>query len=101
MSRRGIAGSQEPSRLYSNVNSQQQCSVLHILSDAYYLPSFFFIIIFIRIYSLYRVGFTVTILIRLIVYIIYIAPIVSPSHPLPTPLKAIARGFLVLFHIGI
>jgi hypothetical protein len=32
-------------------------------------------------------------------YIIYIAPIVSPSHPLPTTLKAIARGFFVLFHM--
>jgi hypothetical protein len=46
-------------------------------------------------------GFIVTIPIRLILYIIYIAPIDSPPHPLFTPLKAIARGFLVLFHIGI
>jgi hypothetical protein len=46
-------------------------------------------------------GFIVTIPIRLILYIIYMAPIVSPPLPFPTPLKAIARGFLVLFHIGI
>jgi hypothetical protein len=45
--------------------------------------------------------FRVTILIRLKLYTIYIAPIVSPSQPHPNPLKAIARGFLVLFHIGI
>jgi hypothetical protein len=32
-----------------------------------------------------------TIPIRLILYIIYIAPIVSPPQPLPTPLKAIVR----------
>jgi hypothetical protein len=44
----------------------------------------------------------VTILIRLILYISYIAPPSSlPFGSLPTPLKAIARGFLVLFHIGI
>jgi hypothetical protein len=43
----------------------------------------------------------VIVLIRLILYIIYIAPIATPPNPLPTPLKAIARGFLVLFHIGI
>jgi hypothetical protein len=46
-------------------------------------------------------GFAVTILIRLILHIIYISPIFSPSQPLPTILKAIARGFLVLFHTGI
>jgi hypothetical protein len=43
----------------------------------------------------------VTILIRLILYISYIAPIVSPHSTFPTPLKVFARGFFVLFHIGI
>jgi hypothetical protein len=43
-------------------------------------------------------GFVVTIPISLILYIIYIAPILSPAQPLPTPLKAIARGFLVLLN---
>jgi hypothetical protein len=38
-------------------------------------------------------GVMVTILIRLILHINYIVLI-----PLPAPLKAIARGFLVLFH---
>jgi hypothetical protein len=38
-------------------------------------------------------GFIMTIPISLILYIIYIAPIVSPPHPLPNPLKAIASGF--------
>jgi hypothetical protein len=42
----------------------------------------------------------VTILISHILYIIYIAPIISPSNP-TLPIEAIARGFLVLFHIGI
>jgi hypothetical protein len=42
-----------------------------------------------------------TVLIRLILHIIYIVPIVFPLGPLPTPPKVIARGFLVLFHIGI
>jgi hypothetical protein len=46
-------------------------------------------------------GFIVKILIRLILYIVYIAPIISPLNPLSAPLKAIARGFLVLFHVGI
>jgi ABC-type iron transport system FetAB permease component len=41
-------------------------------------------------------GFVVVIL-----YIIYIAPWSHPLSPLPTPLQAIARGFLLLFHIGI
>jgi hypothetical protein len=43
----------------------------------------------------------VTILIRLTLYIIYTPPLSLPLNPLPTPLKAIARGFLVLFHIAI
>jgi hypothetical protein len=43
----------------------------------------------------------VTILISVILYIICIVPVVSFLSPLPTPLKAIAKGFLVLFHIGI
>jgi hypothetical protein len=43
----------------------------------------------------------VTIAIRLILYIGYIAPIVSPPLPPPQPLKAIARGFLVPLHRGI
>jgi hypothetical protein len=42
-------------------------------------------------------GFIVTILIRLILYISYIAPIVSPPQPPPLQLKAIARDFLVCF----
>jgi hypothetical protein len=45
--------------------------------------------------------FVVTIPIRLKLYIGYIAPIVSLPSPLATPLKAIPRGCLVLFHIGI
>jgi hypothetical protein len=43
----------------------------------------------------------VTTPIRPILYVGYVAPIISPSQPLPNPLKAIGRGFLVLFHIGI
>jgi hypothetical protein len=43
----------------------------------------------------------VTIPIRLILYIIYIALSSLRLNPLPKPLKAVARGFLVLFHIGI
>jgi hypothetical protein len=43
----------------------------------------------------------VTIPIKAILYINYIAPIVSSSQPLPTLLKAIARDFFVLFHVGI
>jgi hypothetical protein len=39
--------------------------------------------------------------ITLILYISYIAPIVSPTNLLPDPLKAIARDFFVLFHIGV
>jgi hypothetical protein len=35
--------------------------------------------------------------IRLMLYTIYIAPIVAPPQPLPTALKAIARGFLVVW----
>jgi hypothetical protein len=46
-------------------------------------------------------GFIVTIPIRLILYISTLPPIISPPQPLPAPLKAIARDFLVLFHIGI
>jgi hypothetical protein len=49
----------------------------------------------------YTGGFIVTFLIRLILYISYIAPIISPPQPLLALLKAIARGFLVLFCIGI
>jgi hypothetical protein len=48
---------------------------------------------------LYRGRFIVTIPIRLILYISYITPI--SSNPSAAPLKAIARGFFVLFHIGI
>jgi hypothetical protein len=43
----------------------------------------------------------VTIPIKLILYIIYISPWSLPISPLPTLLKAIARGILVLFHLGI
>jgi hypothetical protein len=43
----------------------------------------------------------VTIPIRLILYIIYITSIVSPPQPPHIPLQAIARDFLVLFHIGV
>jgi hypothetical protein len=45
-------------------------------------------------------GFVVTILINLTLYIIHIAPVIFP-HQLPHPLKTMARGFLVLFHIGV
>jgi hypothetical protein len=41
-------------------------------------------------------GFTVTILIRLILNISYVAPLSLPVNPLPATLKEIARGFLVL-----
>jgi hypothetical protein len=51
-------------------------------------------------YIHYMGGLVVTIPIRLILYISYIARCISPQ-PLPTPPKAIATGFLVLFHIGI
>jgi hypothetical protein len=47
---------------------------------------FSFYEIFIRIYSLCREGFIVTILIRLILYISYITPIVSPPQPPPCPM---------------
>jgi hypothetical protein len=63
----------------------------------YYFP------FFIMIYSLYRRGFIVTIPIKLILYISYSASTISlsiPSSP-PTTFKEIARGFFVLFHIGI
>jgi hypothetical protein len=53
------------------------------------------------IYSLYRRGFIMTIFIRLILYISYIAPIICNLNSLPSPLKTTARGFFVLFHIGI
>jgi hypothetical protein len=62
---------------------------------------FFIYKIFIRIYSLYGGGFIVTILIRLILYITYIAPLSVPLNPVPTPLKAIIGDFLFVFHIGI
>jgi hypothetical protein len=65
------------------------------------LGRLFYYKFFIRIYSLHRGGFLGAILIRLILYIIYIVPIVLPLSLLPTSLKAIARGFRVLFHIGI
>jgi hypothetical protein len=43
----------------------------------------------------------VTIPIRLILCVIYTAPLTLPLSSLPAPLKAIARGFLVLFHVGL
>jgi hypothetical protein len=47
-------------------------------------------------------GFEVTILIRLTLYIfIYISPVISPPQPPSNSTQGIARGFLVLFHIGI
>jgi hypothetical protein len=47
-------------------------------------------------------GFIVTIPIRHRLYISYIVPIVSPPQHFPCPpFKAIARGFLDLFHIGV
>jgi hypothetical protein len=52
-------------------------------------------------YIHYVGGFKMTILIRFILYIIYICPIFLPLSPLPTLPKAIARGFVLLFHIGI
>jgi hypothetical protein len=42
-----------------------------------------------------------TILIKLILYISYIALIVFPLNSLPTLLKMIARGFFVVFYIHI
>jgi hypothetical protein len=46
-------------------------------------------------------GFIVTIPIRLILYISYITPIISPPQHPPCPIKAIVRGFFGLFHIAI
>jgi hypothetical protein len=46
-------------------------------------------------------GVIVTIPIRLILYSSYTAPSSLPLNPLPIPLQAIAKGFFVLFHIGI
>jgi hypothetical protein len=90
------------SRIYCH---QQQCwrpkqskSPLAYLAAQY----FFFIINFLLGYIHYMGGFTVTILIRLILYIIYIASIVSTPQPLRHPTcKASAGGFSVLFHIGL
>jgi hypothetical protein len=62
---------------------------------------FLFFISFLLGYIHYREGFIVTILIRFILYIIYIAPILSPPQLPPAPHKAIARSFLVLFHTDI
>jgi hypothetical protein len=42
-----------------------------------------------------------TILNKAYIVISYIVPIICPLHPLPAPLKAITRGFFVLFHVGI
>jgi hypothetical protein len=61
------------------------------------LFSLHFYCIFIRIYSLYREGFVVTILIRLILHIIYIASIISRPQLPPHP----ARVFFSQFHIDI
>jgi hypothetical protein len=38
---------------------------------------------------------------RLILYIATSPPLSLPLNPFPTPLKAVARGFFVLFHVGI
>jgi hypothetical protein len=46
-------------------------------------PRFFVCLFFIRIYSLYGGRFIVTIPIRLILYISYIAPLSLPLKPLP------------------
>jgi hypothetical protein len=56
---------------------------------------------FIRIYSLYRREFIVTFPIRLILYISYIVPIISPLNSLPASVKEIERGFFVQLHISI
>jgi hypothetical protein len=64
------------------------------------LVIFFKIHIFLLGYICYIGGFIVSVLVRLTLYLSYIAPIISLNH-LPTTLKAIARGFFVLFHIGI
>jgi hypothetical protein len=46
-------------------------------------------------------GFIVTIPLRLTLYIIYIAPIISPPQPPPHPTYSNCKGFSVLFHTGI
>jgi hypothetical protein len=46
-------------------------------------------------------GFIVTIPNRLLLYIGEITALSRPLNPLPAPLKAIARGFVVLFHTDI
>jgi hypothetical protein len=46
-------------------------------------------------------GFSVTIPNRLTLYIGWITPQSLPLDLLPAPLAAIARGFFVLFHVGI
>jgi hypothetical protein len=57
---------------------------------------------FIRVYSLYRGVFIVTNRIGLYYTLVrWLVRCLSPLNPLPAPLKAIVRGFFVLFHIGI
>jgi hypothetical protein len=64
---------------------------------------FFFLIINILLGYIHYTGegFAMTILIRPILYIVYIVPGIYPFRPFPIPLKAIARGFVVLLHKGI
>jgi hypothetical protein len=64
------------------------------------LSSFFLYKIFNKLFITWWGRFKVTIPIRLTLYITYISPIISPQ-PLPNPPQVIAKGFLVLFYIGI
>jgi hypothetical protein len=76
-------------------------SIFYLHIYKYCLYFCFYCKFFIRIYSLYRGGFILTILIGFILYISYITLIVCPPQPSPNPLKAITRGFFVLLHTGI
>jgi hypothetical protein len=53
------------------------------------------------IYSVYRRGFIITIMVRLILCISLIVPTMCPTSLLPAPFKKIMKDFIVLFHIGI
>jgi hypothetical protein len=53
-----------------------------------------------KIYLLYR-GIIMTIPNRLILYVGYITPTIFRLWPSPCPTSTTARGFIVLFHIGI
>jgi hypothetical protein len=72
----------------------------HPHSHSTHIQLSFFIINFCQYIFIVQGGLLVTILIKLILYIIYISPILSPPSLLPTSVQATARGFLVLFCTG-